>query len=81
MNFTNKKNKSDLDLDILEKCFQDALKEGKINGLKIAKEILNSFLDKKIKMNGMPEYISRQELNMFMDTYISEEMLSTNKKQ
>lgn len=56
---------------ILMNTLRSCMNDGIILGLKESSKILNSFLDRKVA-EGYPEYISRKELKVFMDTYIAE---------
>ena len=55
----------------IEKLALVCVKEGKVLGLKEAQKALDEFLNQKIS-KGHPEYITRKELKIFMDTYISQ---------
>ena len=57
--------------DKLKNSILESINDGRILGLKESIKALNGFLDKKIEM-GYPEYISRNELNTFLETYVSE---------
>lgn len=43
--------------------------EGFIKGMKESHKALNQFLDEKVNRD-YPEYITRQELNTFLNTYV-----------
>ncbi len=55
----------------LTKSFSDSVNDGIILGLKESLKILHQFLDKKVQ-KGYPEYISRTELQVFLETYIND---------
>jgi hypothetical protein len=54
---------------LLADSFRACIKDGIVLGLKESLKSLNQFLDRKIA-KGYPEYISRAELQTFLETYI-----------
>jgi hypothetical protein len=45
--------------------------DGIVLGMKESLKVLHQFLDKKVE-KGLPEYISRAELQFFMEVYIKD---------
>jgi hypothetical protein len=56
---------------LLAESFNACVNDGIILGLKHSLESLNYFLDRKVE-KGYPEYISRTELQTFLETYIKD---------
>lgn len=55
----------------LAESFRECINDGRILGLKESLRILDEFLDRKVTM-GYLEYITRAELQTFLETYINE---------
>lgn len=55
--------------DRITQIIREALMEGKVLGMKECLIALNRFIDIKTE-DGLPENISRNELNVFMNQYI-----------
>lgn len=56
---------------LLADSFHACVNDGIVLGLKESLKSLNQFLDRKIA-KGYPEYISRAELQTFLETYIKD---------
>lgn len=54
---------------LLVNSFRACVNDGIVLGLKESLKSLNYFLDRKVA-KGYPEYISRAELQIFLETYI-----------
>ncbi len=58
-------------IDFVDEKTKSIANKGVLLGLNESVKSLNMFLDKKVS-KGLPDYISRHELNLFMKTYIEE---------
>lgn len=56
---------------LLADSFRACVNDGIVLGLKESLKSLNQFLDRKVA-KGYPEYISRAELQTFLETYIKD---------
>lgn len=66
----SEKNKGEF-LDFVEKQTNILVYKGVLLGLHESLKALNMFLDEKVK-DGKQDFMSRHELNLFMQTYIGE---------